>query len=95
MICHLKIYFFILLKCLLKSHNFDTRLLEMAYFEKSVTTGTPTYMYIYIYIYIYMYTYQSVPAETEVSKYAISSNHASKLCDLKRHFNNIKKYILR
>ena len=44
---HLKIYFFILLKSLLKSHNFDRRLLEMAYFEKTVSAGTPTYIYKY------------------------------------------------
>ena len=44
MSCHLKIYFFILLKSILKSHNFEPRLLEMGYFEKSLTALTPTYI---------------------------------------------------
>ena len=69
---HLKIYFFILLKSLLKSHNFDTRLLEMGYFEKSLTALTPTYIYIYIYTYICIYKYIYVYINRVIKKYIFS-----------------------
>ena len=45
---HLKIFFFILLKRILKSHNFGPRYLKLGYFEKSLSVRTGTYIYIYV-----------------------------------------------